>query len=53
MLLGCWKRQALVQAVSSSAEREEIRQLRATLKRVKMERDRLKKVVTIFAQPPP
>ena len=50
-LLGPWQRQALEQAVPSSAEREEIKQLRAELKRVKMERDSLKKVVTIFSQP--
>ena len=47
-----WQRQAMEQAVPSSAEREEIKQLRATLKRVEMERDILKKVVTIFSQPP-
>ena len=40
------------QAVPSSAERDEIRQLRAALKRVKMERAILKKAVTIFSQPP-
>ena len=51
-LLGRWQRQALEAAVPSSAEREEIKQLRATLKRVEMERDILKKVVTIFSQPP-
>lgn len=45
-LLGRWQRQALEQAVPSSAEREEIRRLRAELKRVEMERDILKKVVT-------
>ena len=38
-LLGRWQRQALEQAVPSSTERDEIRQLRAALKRVKMERD--------------
>ena len=37
----------------SSAERAEIKQLRAELKRVEMERDILKKVVTIFSQPLP
>ena len=42
-LLGRWQRQALAAAVPSSAERDEIRQLRAALKRVKMERDMLKK----------
>jgi len=36
----------------SSAERDEIRQLRAALKRVEMEHDILKKAVTIFSQPP-
>ena len=42
-LLGRWQRQALEQAVPSSAERNEIKQLRAVLKRVEMERDILKK----------
>ena len=51
-LLGRWQRQALGAAVSRSAERDEIKQLRAALKRVEMERDILKKVVTIFSQPP-
>lgn len=51
-LLGRWQRQALEASVPSSAEREEIKQLRAVLKRVEMERDILKKVVTIFSQPP-
>ena len=51
-LLGRWLSQALEAAVPSSAERAEIKQLRATLKRVEMERDILKKVVTIFSQPP-
>ena len=51
-LLGRWQRQALEQAVPSSAERAEITQLRAELRRVEMERDILKKVVTIFSQPP-
>ena len=50
-LLGRWQRQALEQAVPSSAERDEIKRLRAELKRVEMERDILKKVVTIFSQP--
>ena len=45
-LLGRWQRSTLEQAVPSSAEREEIRCLRAELKRVEMERDSLKKVVT-------
>ena len=52
-LLGRWQRPALEQAVPSSAERAEIRRLRAELKRVEMERDILKKVVTIFSQPLP
>jgi len=51
-LLGTWQRQALVAAVPSSAERDEIKRLRAALQRVEMERDILKKVVTIFSQPP-
>ena len=51
-LLGRWQRQALAEAVPSSAERDEIKRLRAELKRVEQERDILKKVVTIFAQPP-
>ena len=51
-LLGRWQRQALEQAVPSSAERDEIKRLRAELKRVEMARDSLKKVVTIFSQPP-
>ena len=34
------------------AEREEIKRLRAEFKRVEQKRDILKKVVTIFAQPP-
>ena len=46
-LLDRWQRQALEQAVPSSAEREEIKRLRAELKRVGMERDILKKAVTI------
>jgi len=52
VLLGRWQRQALEAAVPSSAERDEIKHLRAALKRVEMERDILKKVVTIFSQPP-
>jgi transposase len=51
-LLGRWQREALAEAVPSSVEREEIKRLRAELKRVEQERDILKKVVTIFAQPP-
>ncbi len=51
-LRGRWQRQALEVAVPSSAERDEIKQLHAALKRVEMERDILKKVVTIFSQPP-
>jgi len=50
-LLGRWQRAALEQAVPSSAEREEIKRLRAALKRVETERDILKKAVTIFALP--
>jgi transposase len=38
--------------VPSSTERDEIKRLRAELRRVEQERDILKKVVTIFAQPP-
>jgi transposase len=51
-LLGRWQHQALAQAVPSSAERDEIKRLRAELRRVEQERDILKKVVTIFSQPP-
>jgi transposase len=50
-LLGRWQRAAMEQAVPSSAEDEEIKRLRAELKRVETERDILKKAVTIFAQP--
>jgi transposase len=52
-LLGRWQRQALAEAVPSSAERDNIKCLRAELKRVEQERDILKEVMTIFAQPPP
>ena len=52
-LLGRWQREALEQAVPNSADRDEIKRLRNELKRVEMERDMLKKVVTIFSQPPP
>lgn len=52
-LLGRWQRQALAEAVPSSVERDEVKRLRAALKRVEQERDMLKKVVTIFSQPPP
>ena len=52
-LLGRWQRQALAEAVASSAERDEIKRLRAELRRGEQARDSLKKVVTIFAQPPP
>ena len=45
-LLGRWQRQALVQAVPSSAERDESKRLRAELRRVEQERGILKKVVT-------
>lgn len=51
-LLGRWQRQALAEAVPSNAERDEIKRLRAELKRVEQARDILKKVVTIFSQPP-
>ncbi|MGI4873452.1 MAG: transposase [Janthinobacterium lividum] len=50
-LLGRWQHAALEQAVPSSAECEEIKRLRAELGRVEIERDSLKKAVTIFAQP--
>jgi transposase len=43
-ILGCWQRAALALAVPSSAEREEIKRLRAELKRVEVERDILKKL---------
>ena len=42
-LLSRWQRQALEAAVPSSAERAEIKQLRAERQRVEMERDILKK----------
>jgi transposase len=42
-LLGRRQRAALAQAVPSSAERDEIKRLRAELKRVEIERDILKK----------
>jgi transposase len=42
-LLGRWQHQALAEATLSSAEREEIKRLRAKLKRVEQERDMLKK----------
>ena len=51
-LLDRWQRQAVAEAVPSSAERDEIKRLRAELKRVEQVRDILKKVVTSFAQPP-
>jgi transposase len=38
-LLGRWQRSALEQEVPSSAERMEIKRLRAELKRVETERD--------------
>jgi hypothetical protein len=41
-LLGRWQRQTLAEAVPSSAERDEIKRLRAELKRVEQERDMLK-----------
>ena len=43
-LLGRWQRQALDEAVPNSSERDEIRRLRAELKRVEKERDILKKI---------
>jgi len=46
-LLGRWQRPALAEAVPSSAERDEIKRLRAELRHVEQERDMLKKVVTI------
>lgn len=46
-LLSRWQREALEEAVPSSAERDEIKQLRAELQRVEKERDILKKIVTI------
>lgn len=52
-LLGRWQRSALEQAMPSSAEREEIKRLRAELKRVEIERDILKKAVTTSSQPQP
>ena len=42
-LLGRWQRQALEQAVPSSAERDEIKRLRTKPRRVEMERAMLKK----------
>jgi transposase len=39
ILLGRWQRQALTEAVPSSAEREKIKRLRAELKRVEQKRD--------------
>lgn len=38
-LLGSWQRQALTEAVPSSAERDEIKRFRAELRRVEQERD--------------
>ena len=43
-LLGRWLRQALEAAVPYSTGRDEIKQLRAELKRVEMERDISKKL---------
>jgi len=51
-LLGHWQRQAVVEAVPSGEERDEIKRLRAELNGVEQERGILKKVVTIFEQPP-
>jgi transposase len=41
-LLGRWQRQALAEAVPSSAEREQMKRWRAALKRVEQQRDSLK-----------
>jgi len=49
-LLGRWQRSTLEQVVPSSAERDEIKRLRAELKGVETERDSLKKAVPIFSQ---
>ena len=46
-LLGRRQRQALEQAVPSSAERDEIKRLRAALKRVEMERDILNRTYAL------
>ena len=51
-LLGRWQRQALEANILNSAGRDEIRQLQTTLKCMEMERDILKKGVTIFSQSP-
>ena len=48
-LLGRWQRQALDEAVPNSSERDEIRRLRAELKRVEQERDILKKSTHLCA----
>ena len=52
-LLGRWQRQALEQAVPSSAERDETKRLRTKLTRVEMARAVLKKGVAIYSQAPP
>ena len=51
-LPGRWQRQVFKSAVPSNAIRNKIKRLRAELRRMEMERDILKKVVTIFSQPP-
>ena len=50
-LLARWQRLAAA-AAPDRAEQAEIARLRAELRRVEQERDILKKVVTIFSQPP-
>ena len=50
-LLARWQRLA-AHAAPDRAEQAEIARLRAELRRVEQERDILKKVVTIFSQPP-
>lgn len=51
-LPGRWQRQACEAAVPNHAARDAIKRLRAALKRLEMARDRLKKAVAVFAQPP-
>ena len=50
-LLARWQRRGAL-AAPDRAEAAEIARLRAELRRVEQERDILKKVVTIFSQPP-
>ncbi len=58
-LLGRWQRRALARAAPSSAERAEIKRLRAEPRRVERERHSLKKVVAskrfrrVTSRPPP